>query len=191
MVVFTTEKQKKFANEYLIDLNATRAYKKAYPNVKSDETAAVNASKLLRNTKVSEYIEKRMKEREKRTEITQDMVIRELAAIGFANGTDYARIVERTMKDKFGNLIMDGNTGEPIKDKVVDFVLTNELPDEKKKAIAGIKEGANGIEVKLNDKVKALELLGKHLGMFERLEEYKDALEKLDLILEGISNAAK
>ena len=44
-----TEKQKIFADEYLIDLNATRAYKVAYPRVKNDDIAAANASRLLRN----------------------------------------------------------------------------------------------------------------------------------------------
>lgn len=50
-----TEKQRIFASEYLIDLNATRAYKKAY-NVKKDETAAQAGSRMLRNVKVKEYI---------------------------------------------------------------------------------------------------------------------------------------
>ncbi len=76
-----TEKQKIFANEYLIDLNATRAYRVAYPSVKKEQTAAVNGSKLLRNTKVADYVAERMKERQKRTEVTQDRVIEELAAI--------------------------------------------------------------------------------------------------------------
>ena len=78
-----TNAQKRFCDEYLIDLNATRAYKVAYSRCKKDETANVNGSKLLRNTKVQEYISERMKEREKRTEITQDMVIKELAKIAF------------------------------------------------------------------------------------------------------------
>ena len=73
-----TPKQKIFADEYLIDLNATRAYKVAYPSCKKDDSAAVNGSKLLRNTKVAEYIQERMKERSKRTEITQDRVLQEL-----------------------------------------------------------------------------------------------------------------
>ena len=51
-----TEKQKRFCDEYLIDLNGTRAYKNAYPNVKNNDSAAVNASKLLRNTKIKAYI---------------------------------------------------------------------------------------------------------------------------------------
>ena len=55
-----TEKQKMFADEYLIDLNATRAYKAAYKNIKSDEAAAACASKLLRNAKVKGYIEEQL-----------------------------------------------------------------------------------------------------------------------------------
>lgn len=71
-----TEKQKKFADEYLIDLNATRAYKAAYKSVKNDNSAAVNASKLLRNTKVAAYIEEKIAERSERTEIKQDDVVK-------------------------------------------------------------------------------------------------------------------
>lgn len=48
-----TKKQKIFADEYLIDLNATRAYKVAYPSVKKDETAAQAGSRMLRNVKVT------------------------------------------------------------------------------------------------------------------------------------------
>ena len=87
-----TEKQKRFANEYIIDLNATRAYKATYPKVKSDSTASVNASKLLRNAKVKAYIEELMKERAKRTEISQDDVIKELCKIGFSKITDFVVI---------------------------------------------------------------------------------------------------
>ena len=78
-----TDAQKRFCDEYLIDLNATRAYKIAYSRCKKDETANVNGSKLLRNTKVQEYISEKMKDREQRTKITQDMVIKELAKIAF------------------------------------------------------------------------------------------------------------
>lgn len=55
-----TDKQRKFCDEYLIDLNATRAYRKAYPNVKKDSSAAVCATKLLRIAKVQEYINKQL-----------------------------------------------------------------------------------------------------------------------------------
>lgn len=52
-----TEKQRRFADEYLIDMNGTRAYKVAYPHVKNDNVAAANANRLLRNAKIKSYIE--------------------------------------------------------------------------------------------------------------------------------------
>ena len=89
-----TPKQKLFVDEYLVDLNATRAYKVAYPRVKNDDVAAPAAARLLRNVKVADYIEERMQERKKRTEVTQDRVIEELAAIAFARATDYAEVID-------------------------------------------------------------------------------------------------
>ena len=160
-----TEKQKIFANEYLIDLNATRAYRVAYPSVKKDETAAAAATRMLRNVKVAAYIQERMRERQKRTEITQDRVLQELAAIAFAKATDYAEVED-------GQVI--------IKDTV-------NLDEQQVKAIAGIKEGKYGIEVKLNDKEKALELLGRHLGMFKgRMEVSGLEKKKLGDILDQL-----
>lgn len=143
-----TEKQKIFADEYLIDLNATRAYRAAYPNCKKDSSADAAARKLLGNTRIQTYITERMEERQKRTEITQDRVVQELAAIAFARATDYVEV-------RYNGV----NSTVVIKP-------TAELSDEQICAIAGIKEGANGIEIKLNDKEKALELLGRHLGMW-------------------------
>lgn len=155
-----TDKQKIFADEYLIDLNATRAYRVAYPSVKKDETAAAAAARMLRNVKVASYIQDRMEERQKRTEVTQDRVVQELAASAFAKATDYVEI-------RGGRVV--------IKD-------TSQLEDNQIRAIAGIKEGANGIEIKLNDKEKALELLGRHLGMWN---------DKLDVKTPAIDDSIK
>ena len=58
-----TAKQKRFVDEYITDLNATRAYKAAYPKVKKDETAAQAGSRMLRNVNVARYVEKRMKDK--------------------------------------------------------------------------------------------------------------------------------
>jgi phage terminase small subunit len=162
-----TEKQKIFANEYLIDLNATRAYRVAYPSVKKDETARANGSRLLTNANVAAYIAERMKERQERTEITQDRVIEELAAIALARMDNYADIK---------------NNRVLIKDSA-------KFTEMQARAIGGIKQGKFGIEVKLNDKLKALELLGRHFGMFKDkvevsgLEEEK---KKLGDILEQL-----
>ena len=55
-----TDKQRIFASEYLIDFNATRAYMKAYPNVKKDKTAKSAASRLLNNVNIRNYIDEKM-----------------------------------------------------------------------------------------------------------------------------------
>ena len=57
-----TDKQRKFADEYLVDCNATRAYKAAYPRVKNDDVAATNGGRLLRNAEIKTYIEKKLEE---------------------------------------------------------------------------------------------------------------------------------
>lgn len=56
-----TDKQRKFCDEYIIDCNATRAYKTAYPHVKSDGAARACASKLLTNPNIKAYIDEQLK----------------------------------------------------------------------------------------------------------------------------------
>lgn len=140
-----TPKQERFAEEYIIDLNATQAAIRAGYSPKGAE---VTGAKTLRITKVAEYITKLQNKRSKRTEITQDSVLRELAGIAFSNAADYSQVI------KMGELSKVGLTP------------TDQLDERQQRAMAGVKETQAGIEVKLHDKVKALELLGKHLGMF-------------------------
>ena len=102
------EKQKKFADEYLIDLNATRAYKAAYPNVKKDAAASASASQLLRNPKVRAYIDERLDEiHSEKTADAQEVieyltsVLRgesmsdEIVVEGTGDGCSEARIVRK------------------------------------------------------------------------------------------------
>lgn len=186
-----TPKQKIFVDEYLIDLNATRAYKIAYPKVKKDETAAVNGSRMLRNAKVEKYISERMKDREKRTEITQDWVLKELFKIASVNRTDIARVATKQVNQ----ITTDENTGEitmvPREIQVVELTDTNKLTAEQQSIIAGIEETKYGIKVSSYDKLKALELIGKHLGMFtDKVElsgEVNTNTDKLDKILEQLN----
>lgn len=160
------ERQKRFADEYLIDLNCEAAAIRAGY---SPKYARGNAHKLVANGCIAEYIAQRQKERVKRTEITQDMVLRELAIIAFSNAADYAAVVEReaTFQTEEGTTIKlldpDGN---PVMYRTVEPVLTEELTEEQKKALAVIKKGRDSFEVKPYDKVRALELIGKHIGMF-------------------------
>lgn len=160
-----TPKQKRFCEEYLIDLNATQAAIRAGYSLK---TAEQTASRLLRNVKVQEYIAKRQKELSRSTEITQERVIKELALIAFSNAADYARVVEKKMKIEVGGVLVDvlDEDGNPVMYRTVEPVLTEELTDDQKRALAVIKKGRDGLEVRPCSKEKALELLGKHLGIF-------------------------
>ena len=139
-----TEKQQRFVDEYLIDLNGTQAAIRAGYSVK---TAQEQASRLLSNVMVQQAIAKRMAERSKRTGINQDRVVLELAKIAFVKMTDivddHGRIKGTATDDDLACI-------ESIKYKESD----NEFG------------GSVEREVKIGSKLKALELLGKHLGMW-------------------------
>lgn len=160
-----TDKQRKFCDEYLIDLNATQAAIRAGY---SEKTAYRIGADNLRKPQIEEYISKRQKELSRSTEITQEKVIKELAFIAFSNNADYAHVVEKKMQVEVGGALVDvlDEDGRPVMYRTVEPVLTEELTEEQKRALAVIKKGRDGLEVKSCDKVKALELLGKHLGMF-------------------------
>ena len=161
-----TEKQARFVAEYLVDLNATQAAIRAGY---SERTAEVIGYENLRKPQISAAIEQAIQDRQRRTEITQDRVLQELARIAFANGTDFARIVSSptvtTVVDE------EGYTQQVLQSvQRVELVDTERVDPEKRAAIASIKEGKFGIEFKSYDKIRALELLGQHLGMFDRKE---------------------
>ncbi len=76
-----TLKQQKFADEYIINGNATVAYKLAYSSVKKDTVANANGSRLLRNAKVSDYIEERMEELQSEKVADQQEILEFLTSI--------------------------------------------------------------------------------------------------------------
>ncbi len=167
-----TAKQQKFIDEYLIDLNATRAYKTAYPKCKSDEAANAASSRLLRNVKVQEQITKEQQDIQERTKITQDKVVQELAKIAFSNATDYVEVVTRPTirrvwdKEEEKYVYEEGDVYEQ------DIILkdTKQLTNDQKAAISSIKNTKHGITIEQCNKVEALHLLGQHLGMFKNTQ---------------------
>lgn len=161
-----TLRQQRFCDEYLIDLNATQAAIRAGY---SEKRASEQAYQLLQKTTVQDYIRKKKMERIERTEIAQDMVLRELALIAFSNAADYAAVIEKdAMAEVDGQMIqLFDSEGNPVKYRTVEPVLTENLTESQKRALSVIKKGRDGFEVKPYDKVRALELIGKHIGMFE------------------------
>lgn len=108
-----TEKQKIFADEYLIDLNATRAYKIAYPSTKKDSVAAQAGSRMLRNVKVKKYIDEKLQEiHDKKTADIKEVmeyltsVLRgeseseEIVVEGIGDGCSEARAMKKKPSEK-------------------------------------------------------------------------------------------
>lgn len=138
-----TPKQEEFVREYLVDLNGKQAAIRAGY---SPHSAEVTASKLLRVPKVAAAIAQGRGERAERVQVEADDVLRELMRIAFA---DPAKA--------FGP---DGR-----------ILPVDQMPPEARAALAGmdVEEGDDAKvtrKVKTWPKVAALELLGKHLGMF-------------------------
>ncbi|KEY87818.1 terminase small subunit [Pseudomonas capeferrum] len=155
-----TAKQQRFVDEYLIDLNATQAAIRAGY---SKKTAQVQSARLLSNVMVSAAVAKGMESRSTRTGITQDMVLRELAKIGFSDIRKVVRWGETMVR------MVDGEE-ECAEDMVpyhgLALVDSTEIDDDTAAAIAEVSQGRDGLKVKLHDKKGALVDIGRHLGMF-------------------------
>lgn len=157
-------KQKRFCEEYIIDLNATQAAIRAGY---SEKTAKAIGHENLTKPNVMEYIHKLQNKRSERTEITADMVLKEFAKIGFANIDDFLK-VETGKK----TVNMNGNEVEYEATEVKVFD-TDSVSADKLGAVSEIRQTKDGIVVKLHDKVAALNAIGKHLGMFIDKSEVK------------------
>ncbi len=164
-----TPKQKRFIEEFLLDLNGTAAYKRAGYNAKG-HGAEVNAAKLLSNTEVASAISAAQAERSRRTEVTADRVIQELAAIAFAdprklfNANGGMRPMHEVDDGTRGALVIEVNQGT---DSEGNPTFTR--------------------KTKFACKLAALGKLGKHLGMFrDRLEIAGDSENPLTLLIQRI-----
>ena len=159
-----TKKQKQFIEEYLIDLNATQAAIRAGY---SPDTAKSIGSENLTKPDIQARIAKAMAERSRRTGVNADRVVMELAKIAFVNANDVIDMETATVKA--GALPEDTAAIQSVKIKTF---------------------GEDGLEreIKMADKLRALELLGRHLGMFKDKVELSGSLEtektKLDDLLQ-------
>lgn len=168
MATKLTDKQKLFIEEFLIDRNATQAAIRAGY---SKKTARVIGAENLTKPAIAERIRKRTEARVDRTQITQDFVLTELLKIAKADGTRFATINGRG---------------------TVKLTPTEELMPEERAAVASIKKGRFGTEIRTYDKVRALELLGKHLGLFDNSANAEsEAIARLDALIESIDDEAK
>ncbi len=140
-----TDKQKRFCDEYLIDLNATQAAIRAgYSPGSAQQIGAENLSKPV----IRVRIDKAIAERSKRTGANADRVVQELAKIAFLQADTLIDTQNATVRDDASQ-----------EDKAC-------IASVKVKHTTGENINTEEREIRLYDKLKALELLGKHLGMF-------------------------
>lgn len=150
-----TRLQDRFCKEYVIDLNGARAYREVYKC--SDKAAESGACRMLRIAKVKARIVELREKLEKKTGISAESVINELAKVAFAN-------IKSVLGEK--NVIQD----------------ISQLPDEITAAVESIQsdirhDGGDSegytekVKVKFYNKLGALSDLGKHLGIFEKDNE--------------------
>lgn len=163
-----TLKQKRFVAEYLLDLNATAAAKRAGY---SEKTACEQAARLLANVKVQTAVQEAEQARQERTEITQDMVLREMSKLAFFD--------IRKMFDKNGKPLdisaLDADTAAALVGLDVQDVTDNDG-----NYVGFVKK------YKMADKIRALELLGKHLGAWEPRDKQQTAVEDLAALAEKL-----
>lgn len=148
-------KQRRFVEEFLVDLNATQA---AIRCGYSERTAAQQASRLLSDVKIQAAIQEGQAARSQRTEITADLVVQELARMALFDPADLVR--------------------RPIT-KPEDIAT---LPEHVRRVIAGWSWDKQGnFVLKLAPKTPNLELLGRHLGMFTDKVQHSadDALREM------------
>ena len=164
-----TKKQKLFVEEYLIDLNATQAAIRAGY---SPDTAKAIGSENLTKPDIRAHIDKAMAERSKRTGVNADRVVMELAKIAFINAMDVIDTKTATVKAD----------ALPEDTAAIQSVKVKTSSSENREMVER--------EIKMADKIKALELLGKHLGMFKDRVELSGSLEsektKMDDIIQQL-----
>lgn len=138
-----TAKQQRFCEEYLVDLNASAAARRAGY---SKRTAHEIGFQNLQKPEIQEVLSELMRQRSERTEIEADAVLQEVAALGFSNITDVVYFEKNFLK-------------------VRDF---SELPESVKKAIAEVSQKDGELKIKMHSKNGALDKLMKHLGLYEK-----------------------
>lgn len=158
-----SNQQKLFCQEYLkLGMNGTQAYLNIYKSCKKEATARTNASRLLTKANIQEYISELQSKVEEKAVVSIEDIVKELSIIAFTDRTK----VSKNVRNKILEQKEDGVSKEYYEDNVI-FTETDELDEDTKKIIAGYKKTQSGFAVETYDKMKALELLGKYLGMFK------------------------
>lgn len=171
-----TENQEKFVHELIKGKSQREAYREAYPksNKWKDNVVDVKASELFKIGKVlvryNEIHDRLIKEAEDECIVDAKKVLNELAYIAFADVKEFAKVVTVPKTRKVWNDNTEEYDFYEVSNQNEQIVLitdTDKLNKNKTAVIKSIKQGRHGVEIELYPKDKALELLGKHLGIFK------------------------
>lgn len=156
------EKQLAFCREYIIDFNQTQsAIRAGY----SEKTAGATASRLLTNVKIQAEIKRLVNERAERTGITADRVVQQLAKIAFV---DIKSVIDWETAEINQLVGRDPITGEQVFTKTPITQLAMKPMDQVDGTlIQSVKMGKHGIVVEMPDRMRAMEMLAKHLGVYD------------------------
>lgn len=149
------DKQRLFCILYVKCFNATKAYQKAYGC--SYETAMVNGSKLLRNTKVKEEILCLKQSRLNQEMLSEEDIFQKYIDIAFADITDYVEFGSKEME-----VTDDTGAQKTVKINLVNIKDSKEVDGT---ILSEVSNGKNGVKVKLADRMKALDWLAAHMDM--------------------------
>lgn len=149
-----TEKQRLFCLYYVRWFNATKAYQKTYDC--SYDTALTNGPALLGNTRIQEHIQKIKDAKIKQAMYTEEDYFQKMIDIAYSDVTDYMEFGTTEAKDKNGNKIK------------VNRVNLKESCDVDGTLIQEVKQGKDGVSVKLVSKEFALKWIDKNIGTASR-----------------------
>lgn len=161
------DKQKRFCEEYLVDLNGKQAAIRAGY---TEKRAEITASELLNNAEVKQFIQEKQKELSEKTGITAERILQELADIGFNNMKDFVNGNNSVLELKY----LDKRKTAAV--SKVKTTVTSRTVFENGKPSA-VTETTT--ELAMHNKIAALELMGKHIGLFEKDNKQKQAVVKL------------
>ncbi|MGG1249900.1 terminase small subunit [Brevibacillus agri] len=172
-----TEKQRLFVLEYLRDFNATRA---AMAVGYSKKTAYAIGWENLRKPQIQAEIKRQKEAMAHELGVSVQRIIAEYMKIAFADISEYVEFGQQDipMLTDDGEPMLDPKTGEPMTYKR-NFVAFRNSDEVDGTIISEVKQGKDGVSVKLHDKMKALEKLEKYLGFMT--EEQRLRVEKLKL----------
>lgn len=163
LTVNLSDKHRAFCEEYIIDFHVARACERL-------GFTTQNGYQILNTPEAQEYIQFLQSEKLARNKITADRVLQEIARIAFADPRKLVQV------DSDGKM---------------QITATDELSPDDAAAIAGIERTKSGVRIKVNSKLDALQLLGRHLALFTDVQDQRVTFTQMPEVKIGAPGSAE